>query len=68
MMLATSCDACTAVRYALVTAGLGLTVLTLAHGVGNMEGQHWIMLVIILAVGYVVGRIWATPAQLVGLP
>jgi hypothetical protein len=67
-MLATDCEVCTAIRYALVTAGLGLTVLALAHGVGNMEGQHWIMLIIILAVGYVVGRIWATPAQLIGLP
>lgn len=33
-----------------------------------MEGQHWVMLLIILAVGYVIGRLWAAPAQLVGLP
>jgi hypothetical protein len=33
-----------------------------------MEGQHWIMLLVILVVGYVAGRIWAAPAQLVGLP
>jgi hypothetical protein len=33
-----------------------------------MEGQHWIMLLVIVAVGYVLGRVWAKPAQLVGLP
>ena len=33
-----------------------------------MEGQHWIMLAIILVAGYVLGRIWTTPAQMVGLP
>ena len=33
-----------------------------------MEGQHWIMLLIILVAGYVLGRIWTTPAQMVGLP
>ena len=33
-----------------------------------MEGQHWIMLAVILIVGYVLGRTWATPAHLVGLP
>ena len=33
-----------------------------------MEGQHWFMLAIVLAVGYVLGRLWAKPAQMVGLP
>lgn len=33
-----------------------------------MEGQHWMMLLVILIVGYVLGRVWAAPAQLVGLP
>jgi hypothetical protein len=33
-----------------------------------METQHWVMLAVILAVGYVIGRLWSTPAQLVGLP
>jgi hypothetical protein len=33
-----------------------------------MEGQHWLMLVVVLIVGYIVGRVWATPAQMVGLP
>jgi hypothetical protein len=34
----------------------------------EMEGQHWIMLAVILIAGYVLGRIWTTPAQMVGLP
>lgn len=34
----------------------------------EMEGQHWIMLLIILVAGYVLGRIWTVPAQMVGLP
>ena len=33
-----------------------------------MEGQHWFLLMVVLAVGYVLGRVWATPAQAVGLP
>lgn len=53
---------------ALVTAGLGYTVLNLGKGVSEMEGQHWVMLAVILVVGYVLGRLWATPAALVGLP
>ena len=34
----------------------------------EMEGQHWIMLLVILVAGYVLGRIWTMPAQMVGLP
>ena len=34
----------------------------------EMEGQHWIMLLVILVAGYVLGRIWTAPAQMVGLP
>ena len=33
-----------------------------------MEMQHWLMLMIVLIVGYVLGRTWATPAKMVGLP
>lgn len=33
-----------------------------------MEGQHWVMLIIVLMVGYVLGRIWTQPAQMLGLP
>ena len=30
--------------------------------------SHYLLLAIILIVGYVLGRMWATPAQMVGLP
>lgn len=55
---------------ALTIVAVAGTLYTLQRLTGEimMEGQHWIMLVIILAVGYVIGRMWATPAQLVGLP
>lgn len=32
-----------------------------------MDSGHWLMLIIILCVGYVLGRLWSKPAQLVGL-
>ena len=50
-----------------VASGL-LVVGYLAKGAWEMEGQHWIMLAVILVVGYVLGRIWTTPAQMIGLP
>lgn len=33
-----------------------------------MEGTHYLMLAVVLIVGYVIGRVWATPATMVGLP
>jgi hypothetical protein len=48
-------------------AGTLLTLQTLKEGL-IVEGQHWIMLAVILVVGYVLGRIWTTPAQMIGLP
>lgn len=33
-----------------------------------MEGQHWVMLFIVLVAGYVLGRIWTQPAMMLGLP
>lgn len=33
-----------------------------------MEGQHWLMLIVFLIVGYVAGRTWSAPARMVGLP
>ena len=33
-----------------------------------MEGTHWLMIVVVLIVGYVIGRVWAKPASMVGLP
>jgi hypothetical protein len=34
----------------------------------TLESSHWLMLLIVLVVGYVLGRLWAMPAQAVGLP
>jgi hypothetical protein len=48
-------------------AGALLTLQTLKEGI-VMEGQHWIMLLVIFVAGYVLGRLWTTPAQMVGLP
>lgn len=53
---------------ALGAAGLGFTVLETEKGVETMEGQHWVMLFIVLVVGYVLGRVWTQPAQMIGLP
>jgi hypothetical protein len=53
---------------AIGAAGIGFTVLDLTKGVQAMEGQHWVMLFVILVVGYVLGRLWTTPAQMIGLP
>lgn len=33
-----------------------------------MEGQHWVMMFVVLVAGYVLGRIWTQPAQMLGLP
>lgn len=52
----------------LAVAGLGFTVLQLEEGVTSMEGQHWVMLAIVLCVGYALGRLWTAPAQMLGLP
>jgi hypothetical protein len=54
----------------VVVIGAAGTLYTLANLREDiaMEGQHWIMLLIILIAGYVLGRIWTTPAQMVGLP
>jgi hypothetical protein len=58
----------TVVVLGLGAAGLGFTLLNLEQGVTTLEGQHWIMLLVILVVGYVLGRLWAQPAQMLGLP
>jgi hypothetical protein len=52
----------------LATAGAATTGLSLVKGMQAMEGQHWIMLLVVLVAGYVLGRIWVTPAQMIGLP
>lgn len=53
---------------ALHIGGAAMMLAYLATGAKDMEMQHWIMLLVILVVGYVLGRIWATPATMVGLP
>jgi hypothetical protein len=58
----------TALLYGFAAAGAGFTLLQLRDGVNSMEGQHWVMLAIIAIAFYVLGRVWAAPAQMVGLP
>lgn len=53
---------------ALAVAGIAYTVREMGTEALAMEGQHWIMLLIAVAVGYVTGRVWTQPAKLVGLP
>jgi hypothetical protein len=54
---------------ALGAAGLGTMLLQFnEEGIPIMEGMHWVMLLIVLGVGYALGRLWAAPAQMVGLP
>ena len=50
------------------TASLAFTLRDIGTEVLSMEGQHWVMLLIAIVVGYVLGRIWTQPAKLVGLP
>lgn len=52
----------------LGAAGLGYTLLQLGQGATTMQGQHWVMLFIVLCVGYALGRLWTQPAQMLGLP
>jgi hypothetical protein len=33
-----------------------------------MESQHFILLIVAIVAGYVIGRVWTAPAQMVGLP
>ena len=55
------------IKLVLGAAGTLYLVKQLGRDI-EMEGQHWIMLAVILVAGYVLGRIWTTPAQMVGLP
>jgi hypothetical protein len=60
-------DAGNGIKLVLGAAGTLYLVKQLGRDI-EMEGQHWIMLAVILIAGYVLGRIWTTPAQMVGLP
>lgn len=52
----------------LGTAGLGFTLLQLEQGVASMEGQHYVIMAIMLVVGYAAGRLFPTWGRMVGLP
>lgn len=60
-------DAGNGIKIVLGAAGTLYLVKQLGKDI-EMEGQHWIMLLVILVAGYVLGRIWTTPATMVGLP
>ena len=49
--------------FGALSSAQSLTVEALA-----MDTRHWMMLLAVLAAGYVAGRLWAAPAQMVGLP
>ena len=34
----------------------------------NFDGMGIFAIIVVLIVGYLIGRVWATPAQMVGLP
>lgn len=53
---------------ALGAAGVGFTLANMGTEIAAMEGQHWIMLFVAVVVGYVLGRLWTQPAQMLGLP
>ena len=61
-------DASILAGVAIGAAGLGYTVANMGSEALAMEGQHWVMLFIVLCVGYVLGRLWTQPAQMLGLP
>jgi hypothetical protein len=48
-------------------AGTLYTIANLREDIA-MEGQHWIMLAVILVAGYVAGRLFPQVGQTVGLP
>lgn len=51
----------------LAAAGAAYTVEQFGREI-VMEGQHWIMLLVILIAGYVLGRLMPQLGQAVGLP
>lgn len=54
---------------ALGALGVATMGLQLAQeGVPTMEGMHYVMIAVFIVVGYALGRVWATPAHMVGLP
>jgi hypothetical protein len=60
-------DAGNGIKIVLGAAGTLYLLKQLGKDI-EVEGQHWIMLLVILVAGYVLGRLWTTPATMVGLP
>ena len=60
-------DAANGLKLVLGVAGTLYLLQRLERDI-DMEGQHWIMILVILVAGYVLGRLWTQPAQMVGLP
>ena len=59
-------------RLGAVAVGAFGFVITARHlwkqGVPAMDGMQIVMIAVLIVVGYALGRLWATPAKLVGLP
>jgi hypothetical protein len=53
---------------ALAVAGTLHTSRALFEEALTMQGQHWIMLLVAVALGYVAGRMFPQAGQAVGLP
>lgn len=53
---------------AIAVAGTLTTARSLVTEGLEMQGTHWIMLLVAVAAGYVAGRLFAQPAQMLGLP
>ena len=60
-------DAVHGASLVLGVAGTGYLLIAMERQL-EMEMQHWLMLLVILVAGYVLGRLWTTPATMVGLP
>ena len=52
----------------VAVAGTATTAMALYQEGLTMQGTHWIMLLVAVAAGYVAGRLFAQPAQMLGLP
>jgi hypothetical protein len=52
----------------IAVAGAATTTAALYTEGLTMQGTHWIMLLVAVAAGYVAGRLFAQPAQMLGLP
>ena len=60
-------DAATGAKVVLGVAGLGYLLIAMERDL-KMEMQHWLMLLVILVAGYVLGRLMPQLGQTVGLP